>query len=95
MPTSTSGHRETDVHEEGTGPAEIYVALLSRLGRHADAIRAAVELLPPGVRRAAFAPNLLELSRLAGDYAPLMQVCRERGDLVSFTAGLLESRKSL
>ncbi len=87
--------RETDVHEEGTGPAEIYVALLSRLGRHADAIRAAVELLPPGVRASGFAPNLLELSRMAGDYAPLMQVCRERGDLVSFTAGLLESRKSL
>ena len=86
--------RETDVHEEGTGPAEIYVALLSRLGRHADAIRAAVELLPPGVRSSGFAPNLLELSRMAGDYAPLMQVCRERGDLVSFTAGLLESQKS-
>src|SRR5690606_28774314 len=27
--------RETDVHEQGTGPAEIYIALLSRLGRHA------------------------------------------------------------
>jgi hypothetical protein len=86
--------RETDVHEEGTGPAEIYIALLSRLGRHTDAIRAAVELLPAGARPSGFAPNLLELSRLAGDFAPLMQVCRERGDLVSFTAGLLESRKS-
>lgn len=86
--------RETDVHEEGTGPAETYIALLARLGRHADAIRAAVDLLPPGVRASGFAPNLLELSRLAGDYAPLMQVCRERGDLVSFTAGLLESRQT-
>lgn len=85
--------RATDVHEEGAGPAEVYIALLARLGRHTDAIRATVELLPPGTRTSGFAPNLHELSRMADDYAPLMHVCRERGDLVSFAAGLLESRK--
>ncbi len=84
--------RETDLQEDGTGPIEIYIALLARLGRHADAIRASVELLPAGARMSGFAPNLLELSRMADDYGPLMQICRERGDLVSFTAGLLESR---
>ena len=82
--------RETDVHEQGTGPIEVYVALLARLARYDEAIAASVELLPAGVRASGFAPNLLELSRLAGNYEPLMRVCRERGDLVSFTAGLLE-----
>ena len=82
--------KEADVNEVGTGPAEVYVALLARLQRYDDALRAAIELFPAGVRTSGFAPNLLELARLAGDFEPLMELCRQRGDLVSFTAGLLE-----
>ncbi len=74
--------------------AEIYVALLTRLKRYSEAIEATIELIPPGARTSGFAPNLLELSRLAGDYEPLMNVCRQRGDLVSFTAGLMERQKA-
>ena len=85
--------RETDIHEQGIGPVEIYVALLARLKRFDEAIAAHVELIPPGTRTMGFAPNLLELSRLAGNYEPLMKACRERGDLVSFTAGLLAQAK--
>jgi hypothetical protein len=83
-----------DVAESGTAPAEVYIALLNRLKRYDDAIRATIELVPPGVRTSGLAPNLLELSRLAGDYGPLMAACRQRGDLVSFTAGLLERMKA-
>lgn len=85
---------EADVQEVGAGPAEAYVALLARLKRYDEAIAASVELLPQGMRTSGLAPNLLELSRLAGNYEPLMQVCRERGDLVSFTAGMLERQKA-
>lgn len=86
--------RACDVHQEGAGPIEIYVALLARLNRYDEAIRATAELLPQGTRTSGFAPNLLELSRLSGDYEPLMRICRERGDLVSFTAGLVEKSRS-
>lgn len=86
--------KELDVEEHGTGPAEVYVALLARLKRYDEAIRATIELVPPGVRTSGFAPNLLALSRLAGDYEPLLDVCRQRGDLVSFTAGLVERQKA-
>lgn len=83
-----------DVEEYGAGVAEVYVALLARLKRYPEAIAASIELIRPGARTSGFAPNLLELSRLAGDYGPLMDVCRQRGDLVSFTAGLVERMKA-
>ncbi|MEX0676705.1 MAG: hypothetical protein WD063_06490 [Pirellulales bacterium] len=83
-----------DVNEHGAGAAEVYVALLARLKRYGEAIHATIELIPAGTRTSGFAPNLLELSRLAGDYQPLMNVCRQRGDLVSFTAGLMERQKA-
>ncbi len=82
--------RAADVNEQGTGAAEVYIALLSRLRRYGEAIDAAVELIPPGVRTSGFAPNLLELSRLAGSYERLMKVCRDRNDLVGFAVGLAE-----
>ncbi len=82
-----------DVATQGTGPAEVYIVLLTRLKRHQQAIDVAIELTP-GVRTSSFAPNLLELSRLSGNYDRLMEVCRQRGDLVSFTAGLIESGAS-
>ncbi len=82
-----------DVHEQGTAAVEVYVALLSRLERYDEAIDAAIELIPPGVRTSGFAPSLLELSRASGNYDRLMNVCRQRGDLVSFTAGLLEGAR--
>ena len=63
--------------------------------RYLEAIDATIELVPQGARTSGFAPNLLELSRLAGNYEPLMNVCRTRGDLVAFTAGLLESRQKV
>lgn len=82
--------QQADLETQGTGPAEVYIALLARLKRYDEAIDAAIELVPPGVRTSGFAPNLLELSRLGGNYDRLMAVCRQRGDLVSFTAGLVE-----
>ncbi len=65
---------------------------MTRLKRYDEAIRATIELVPAGARTSGFASNLLELSRLAGDYEPLLKACRQRGDLVSFTAGLMERR---
>lgn len=81
---------ETDAATQGTGPAEVYVALLARLGRQHEAIRASIELLPPGAATSGFAPSLIELSRAAADYGPLVEQSRRQGNLLTFTAGLLE-----
>jgi hypothetical protein len=74
--------------DQGAAPAEIYVGLLSRLGRNAEAFEAAAKLLA-GLRTSGFAPSLLELAQLAGRYDRLAEVSRQRGDLVGFAMGLL------
>ena len=80
------------VEEVGSGPAEVYITLLSRLGRWDEAIEASLRLLPPGTPTARFAPSLFELSRLAGRYESLIESSRQRGDLLGFAAGLLQGR---
>jgi hypothetical protein len=82
------------VDEAGTYPAEVYIALLARLGRYGEALDASARLLPAGVRTTDFAPGLLELARLGGEYERLMQICRERGDVVGFAAALLQQGQS-
>lgn len=78
--------------EHGTGPIEVYVALLSRLGRHDEAMEAAINLLPADARMLGFAPSLVELASRTGNYAGLMQVCEKRNDVLGFAAGLVESQ---
>lgn len=75
--------------EEGTAATEVYIVLLVRLRRFAEALAAHVKLIPPNVRTSGFAPTLLELGRLAEDYDQLMAICRERGDLLGFAAGVI------
>ncbi len=75
--------------EVGTAAAEVYIVLLIRLNRLGEAFEEHVRLMPAGVRTTGFAPTLLELARLAGAYDRLLSVCREREDLLGFTAGLL------
>lgn len=83
--------RELDPQEHGTAPAEVYVALLARLGRQDEAIDALNELIPSGSRLTGFAPGLGELANASGDYQHMARVCRQRGDLLGFAAGLLAS----
>ena len=78
--------------EHGAGPAEVYVALLSRLGRYREALDALAALVPAGTQTSGFAPTMIELARLAGDYERLMEICESRGDLLGFTAGLVENQ---
>ncbi len=75
---------------QGTAAIDAYVYLLARTQRYREAVEATIRLLPPGARGGQ-APSLLELSRLAGDYAPLMQQCRQRDDLLGFAAGLAQA----
>ncbi len=80
--------------EHGLGPAEVYVALLARLGRDAEAMQAAAELLPPQAPLTGFAPSLVELATRTGNFQGLMEACRKRDDVLGFAAGLVECQLS-
>jgi hypothetical protein len=84
--------RELDPAELGTGAIEIYIELLVRLKRYEQALEAAGELIPPGMRTSGFAPGLFELAQLSGRYDQLRAICERRGDLVGYAAALLEGR---
>lgn len=73
-----------------TAPAEVYIALLARLGRYGEAIDASMRFLSPESQTAGFAPSVMEMALASGEYARLMRICRERGDLVGYAAGLIE-----
>jgi hypothetical protein len=81
-----------DPQYHGLAPVETYVDLLSRVGRHRQAIDAAVKLNPKGVQPIGQAPSLLELAEKAGDYSPVLSYCREKGDLLGFAAALVQQK---
>jgi hypothetical protein len=84
---------KSEVEVETTMAVEVYVVLLARIGRWSEAIEAAVTLIPPGIQTTGFAPSLIELARSAGEYGRHSEVCRERGDLLGFAVGEMESRR--
>lgn len=86
--------QEVDPAEQGTAAAEVYIALLDRTGRHAEAAQATIELIPPGVHTFGLAPSLFELCERAGDFEPLISACKERDELLGFAAGLIHSQLS-
>ncbi|MEX2141209.1 MAG: hypothetical protein WD894_18230 [Pirellulales bacterium] len=77
------------IDNAGSMPAETYIALLARLGRLQEAMEASVRLLPAGTRTSGFAPSLLELSKLADDYAVLRDSSRQRGELLAYAVALI------
>jgi hypothetical protein len=85
--------RELEQEEQGTAPAEVYVALLARLGRQREAIDALNELIPTGTRLTGFAPSMGELASASGEFQRMASVCRDRGDLLGFAAGLFSGAK--
>ncbi len=81
--------RTADPNEVGSGPAQVLVGLLSRLGRYLEAIDASLEFLG-GVEPGHLAcPSVVQLCQLAGDYERLKAVARKQDDLLSFAAALL------
>lgn len=81
---------KSDPQQVGSVPAQVLVELLARLGRYQEAIAVSLERLRDTPRSELSCPSVYELCRLTGDYGQLMRIARERGDLLSFTAGALE-----
>lgn len=84
--------RACDPQQVGSAPIEVYVDLLARVGRPAEAIEAALSLMPPGAHSQHIAPTLLDLARRAGDFRRVTEFFREKDDLLSFTTSLTLSR---
>ena len=78
-----------DPQYHGLAPVETYVDLLTRLGRHGEAIAAAMKLSPRGTQPIGQAPSLIELAQQARDFAPVLRYCQEKGDVLGFTAALV------
>ena len=78
--------READPNLIGTAPAQVLVALLTRLKRYQDAIQISLEYLSQTSGEQLVCPTVPQLCQLAGDYVRLKQIARDRGDLLSFTA---------
>ena len=73
-----------------TTSAEVLIELLVRLGRYAEAIQASLEFFPNSSAAPRSCPSAIQLCQLAGDYLKLRALALERGDLLAFTAAVIQ-----
>jgi hypothetical protein len=74
--------------------AEVYVHLLTTLGRSADAVAYAGRKLNRADRRSATGLNVNDLCQQTGDFASMSRFAKERGDLLGFVAGIVQAKKA-
>jgi hypothetical protein len=79
-----------ELEEGNTFPAEVYVNLLVKLGRNREALAAAKRAFANlADDRGLSCPSVSDLAREVGEYEELAAKARERGDVVTFLAGLV------
>ncbi|HEX3147431.1 MAG TPA: hypothetical protein VHR66_05065 [Gemmataceae bacterium] len=78
--------------EGSTFAAEVFVNLLLKVNRHAEALEIAKKYLA-GENRPLSCPSVYELCQQAGDFAGLAEAAKARSDGVNFLAGLIASAK--
>ena len=79
--------------EDGTTwPAEVYVMLLDRLGKSADALGAGIALFPHDRQLEGVAPSLLELASKSGQFEQLLKHYRDRGEWLPLAAALIQQQ---
>ncbi|MEO2024240.1 MAG: hypothetical protein ABGX05_20610, partial [Pirellulaceae bacterium] len=83
--------RNVPVDQYGLVAIEVYVSLLSRLGRHEEALNRALELYAEAGYTNGQTISLLELSGKSGDFQPLIDHYRQRQDLLGFTVSLIST----
>jgi hypothetical protein len=81
-----------NVTHEGTAAIETYLILLSRLGRYDEALEESARLVLPGMHLSPYAPRLFELAQKAGKFDRFLEISRERSDVLSFAAGLVQGK---
>lgn len=81
-----------DSQEHGTIGIETYADLLARVGRASEASKFLMRAMPDGMRPFGIAPSLIELASASGEFQPMMDHAKERGDVLGYAAALLQSR---
>ncbi len=79
-----------DQNHYGTIATEVLIDLLSRCGRHEEALTVYRKRLPVGTRTMGIAPSLLQLSQRLGRFDLMQEICLERDDLLGFAAAALQ-----
>ena len=74
-----------------TTPVEVLIELLVRLGRYGQAVEVSLESFPASSTQPLSCPSAIQLCQMAGDYRQLRDLARERGDLLAFTAAIIQS----
>ena len=88
-------HFLAKVHKhEPSVPAQVLVALLTRLKRYQEAIDVSLEHLSDTAGEQLVCPTVPQLCQLAGDFERLKVLSRGRGDLLSFAAAAVTLRRS-
>lgn len=82
-----------EAEEGNTHPAQVYVNLLLRANRTADALAAAKTFLMTEDDARLVCPGVAELAKRVGDYAALADAAKSRADAVGYLAGLIAGRK--
>jgi hypothetical protein len=75
--------------EGSTYAAQVYVNLLLRVDRPAEALAAAKEFLLAEDDRNLICPGVSELAKRTGDFATLAEAAKARNDPVAFLAGMI------
>lgn len=82
-----------DINEGGEISWQVYIDLLTMVGKKADAIRFAADKLndrfPPGL-----STPINQLCQSANDFTSMADLARKRNDLLSFAAGLIQKARS-
>ena len=87
--TQKAEERRSDP-ENAQFAGEVLVYLLYRVGRHGDAIEAHHEYISASFQRHTAAPSLMELGDRANDYSRVLEIAREKGDLLHYAAALVK-----
>lgn len=82
-----------DPQYNGSAPIETLVDLLTRIGRPAQAIAAALKLSPKAVQPIGLSPSLIELATQAKDFTAVLNHCQEQGDILGYAACLAAQKK--
>jgi len=85
-------HFRTKADQNGdTQAVEVLIELLVQLERYGDAVQVACECLPQASDVPLRCPSLVQLCQMAGDYTTMGRVSRERADVLSYAASLVQS----
>ncbi len=79
--------------ETGSGPAQVLVGLLARLGRLNEAIDASLDHLRQVETSQLTCPSVAQLCEMAHDYGRLEKIAREHGDMLHFAAAVSEQSR--